>query len=486
MTAFCLMLLSLCLWLGKGTAGIAPTSPLMVAVGKDEYITAGPRKNLGIYPLNVNIAECLTTFDEHFNLQPCLATSWEYRGKGRWRFHLRLGVRFHDGSPLDAKAVRQSLERQEKIGATFFNCERIEEVSPDIIEIVTQDRNKLLPYILSHPYMGILKNASNPVGTGPFTFQVYKRDQFLEVKRNADYWGNKPQIPGIIFRFVPDASQRLMALQSGEVEVVADVPWDFLTPVQGNASFRLHISPPGAYIGLMISPHGPLQDLELRQILAMGLNRKAIAEVLWGGQGDVRQTLIPADLLGQYADLVTDVPFNPEEAKRKIQGRKFSLTLVAGFPNAQTHGELPEIIQAQLKKIGIDIKILKVNDVGLYHKLMKDGKGDLWLEKGNQNSADPTFLPYLLFHPEGYYPKMLHTVSGTPRFCHQLEGARSCDRIENIRKNLALALKEVIHQQGMVFPIATLPQVIVTHKKVIFEHLYPSLLTTRWDRIVRQ
>lgn len=480
------MLLVLCFWPREVTHAADPTSYLTVAVAKDDYITAGPRKNLGIYPLNVNIAECLTTFDEHFNIQPGLATSWEYLGEGRWRFHLRPGVKFHDGSPLDARAVRQSLARQEQIGATFFNCQKIEEVSAEVIDIVTRDRNRLLPYILSHPYLGILKDGHPPVGTGPFVMQTYRRDQYLAVKRNEDYWGDKPQIPGIIFRFIPDPAQRLLALQSGEVEVAVDIPWDFLAPVRGNTFYRLYLSPPGTYLALMISSQGPLQDQELRQIIASSLDRKAMAEVLWHGQADIRQTLIPVDLLGPDANLMPDIPFRPEEAQKKLQGRKLSLTLVAGFPNAQAHGELPEIIQAQLKKIGLEVRVLKINDAGLYHAFMKEGKGDLWLERGNQNNADPTFLPYLLFHPEGFYPKILHTAPGSPRFCQLLEAARSSGDLENLRKHLALALQELIHQQILVIPIATLPQVIITHKRVILERVYPSLLSMRWDRIVRQ
>ncbi|MCI5179978.1 MAG: hypothetical protein D3911_11790, partial [Candidatus Electrothrix sp. AW3_4] len=111
------------------TAQAGDRDKLTVAVGKDAYITAGPRTNLGRYPLNANIFEALTTFDQHFRLQPCLAVSWEYQGERTWLFRLRRNVRFHDGSPLTATAVRASLERQAEAGTLLFSFERI--TAPD-------------------------------------------------------------------------------------------------------------------------------------------------------------------------------------------------------------------------------------------------------------------------------------------------------------------------------------------------------------------
>ncbi|NJL60230.1 MAG: hypothetical protein HC887_11960 [Desulfobacteraceae bacterium] len=198
------------------------------------------------------------------------------------------------------------------------------------------------------------------------------------------------------------------------------------------------------------------------------------------GYGEIRQTLLAPSFLGEHAELIKDFPYQPETAKKILNGKKVSLTLVSGFPNANVHGSLPEIIQSQLKNIGIEINIIKVSDVGLYHAMRKEHKGDLWLEKGNNNSADLTFLPHLLFHPKGFYPGQLHTVSGSEQFCQFIEKARNIHEAGQIGKYTALALQEIIHNEILFIPIAELPFMMAAQANIKVSVLYPTLLTTQW------
>ena len=461
------------------SSAYAGQDKLTIAVGKDAYITSGPRANLGRYPLNSNIFESLTSFDQQFGLQPGLAVSWGYKGNNTWRFYLRKGVKFHDGSPLNAAAVRASLEQQAENGTSLCDFASIKDASEDSIDIATPEENLILPYILSHPYMGIVKPATKPVGTGPFRFSRYAKEQYLEVARNDAYWGEQAKSAGIIFRFLPDNASRVMAFLAGEMDILADVPWEILPQLQADPSCRLHTSPVGTYTGLMLSGKGATGDKSVRQAIAMGIERNAIIKALWHGFGEARQTLLAPSFLGEYAGLIPDIPYQPEKAKALLRGKKVSLTLVSGFPNADVHGPLPEILQAQLKAIGLDVQIQKISDSGLYHSLMKAHKGDLWLEKGNLNSADLTFLPHLLFHPQGYYPKHLHTVAGTEAFCEFIDRARKSQDMEELRKSTALALREIIHEELFFIPIAELPFLLAADMEV--PELYPTLLTTRWD-----
>ncbi|MCI5121163.1 MAG: hypothetical protein D3908_08250, partial [Candidatus Electrothrix sp. AUS4] len=145
----CLLAALLCIVLLCGGASAAADGKLVVTLAKDAYITAGPRANLGRYPLNANIFEALTSFDQQFRLQPCLATSWQYQGERTWRFILRKGVRFHDGSPFDAAAVQASLEAQQAAGTLLFRFEQISAPDPHTLLITTPEENLILPYILS-------------------------------------------------------------------------------------------------------------------------------------------------------------------------------------------------------------------------------------------------------------------------------------------------------------------------------------------------
>jgi peptide/nickel transport system substrate-binding protein len=460
----------------------------VVAVGRDAYITAGPRANLGRYPLNANIFEALTTFDPHFRLQPCLAVSWEYQGERTWLFRLRRNVRFHDGSPLTAAAVRASLEAQAETGTLLFSFERITAPDEHTVAITTTEENLILPYILSHPYMGITGNVSSdkkPIGTGPFRFVRYEKDQLLEVARNREYWGDKAQSSGIVFRFLPDHAARLMAFLAGEADILAEIPWEILPQLQANKNYQVATSPLGTYTGLMLSDQDALKDKAVRKAVAMALDRKAINQALWQGLGTTRQTLLAPSFLGASADLIPDIPYDPAQAKALLKGKKVSLRLIAGFPDAETHGMLPELLQAQLAAAGINVQLQKISDTGLYHSLMKGHKGDLWLEKGNLNSADLTFLPHLLFHSDGFYPKQLGTPAGSERFCSLLAQARATRDDEDLRKNTALALQEIIHEEMLFIPLAELPFVLAAQRNVQVPELHPTLLSIHWDRFIK-
>jgi peptide/nickel transport system substrate-binding protein len=467
-------------------AAHAGESKLTVALGKDDYITSGPRTNIGKYPLNANIFESLTAFDPHFRLLPCLAESWSYQGNKTWRFNLRKGVRFHDGSPLNAAAVRRSFEKQAESGAMLFQYEKISEAAEFAVDITTPEENQILPYILSHPYLGIVKAENMTVGTGPFKFVRHEKDQFLEVARNEEYWGEKAKNAGIIFRFLPDNSARMMAFQTGEADILADLPWEALPDVQASGSVALHKSPLGSYVGLMLSGKGATAEKNIRQAIALALDRQAAGKAVWQGFGETRQTLLAPSFLGSHADLLADQPCDPAKAKELLGGRKISLRLISGFPNANAHGMLPEILQSQLQAAGFEVQIQKINDAGLYHSMMKEGKGDLWLEKGSVNSADLTFLPHLLFHPDGYYVKQLGTAAGTAAFSDFIAKARASASDDDFRKNTALALKEIIAEELLFVPLADLPFLLAAKEDVQVPELHPTALTLRWDTFSRK
>ena len=333
--------------------------------------------------------------------------------------------------------------------------------------------------------MVIVKSAEKPVGTGPFSFVRYEKDRLLEVARNTDYWGEKAQSSGIIFRFLPDNAARVMAFLAKEADILADIPWEILPQLKDNPSCRVYTSPLGTYTGLMLSGKGVLEDKAIRRAVSMAIDRKAINEALWQGQGDTRQTLLAPSFLGESAALIPDIPYNPAQARTLLNG-PVSIRLVAGFPDAEAHGMLPELLQAQLGAAGIKLELDKLSDTGLYHSWMKAHKGDLWLEKGNLNSADLTFLPHLLFHPEGFYPRQLGTLAGTEQFCSLIAQARAGQSDADFRKYTALALQSIIHEELLFIPLAELPFLIAAQPHIEVPELFPTLLTIRWDRFKLQ
>ena len=460
--------------------------PLVVGVGKDSYVSAGPRNNLGRYPLNVGIFEPLTTFDDRYRLQPCLARRWKALDARRWRFDLRENVRFHDGTPLEAAHVALSLEKMQKTGTLLFNLDRIETVGPHAIDIITRTDCRNLPYILSHPILGIGRPGDTPIGTGPFVFDAYRRGQFIELTRNTAYWGEKARSQRVIFRFISDTMAGALAFRAGEVDVLVDVPWASLPEFTSDGNIHLHATPRGTYVGLMVSGKGASNDPMIRRALSMAMDRDAINQIIWQGWGRTGQTMIDDVFLGEHAALIDAVVYDPESARKILEAKKITLTLVCGFPNADAHGYLPQLLQQQFQEAGIDARLMTINDRGAYHDMVKSGKGDLWLERGSLNSADFTFLPYLLFYPSGFYVNQLQTPVGSKRFCLLLEQALASINQDELRKYTALALNEIINRDRLFIPIATIPTMIATQADVVLPSPHPTPLSIRWAAMHRR
>ena len=302
------------------SASMPMPSMLRVAVGVDHYCSAGPRKNLGRYPLNAGIFETLTTFDHRYQLEPCLATSWEYLGGRTWRFHLRKGVKFHDETPFTAGSVKTALEMLDQGGASLLSFEKIAVTNAYTLELTTRDENLMTPYILANPFMGIERPSKKPVGTGPFRFKEYKRGRYLLVERNKAYWGEVSGTEGVVFRFIPDAVTRELAFTNGEVDVAVKLPKNRLDFLESCKDKRVLLSSPGTYVALLLSPKGLLKDPSLRKAVAMGIDKRKLAQALWSGIYSESKTLLPPGLLGEAASIMKGVPFDPEAASRLLKG----------------------------------------------------------------------------------------------------------------------------------------------------------------------
>ncbi|GAC1317414.1 MAG: hypothetical protein NVSMB2_11100 [Chloroflexota bacterium] len=219
----------------------APTQELVVGAPDDQFqIEYQPLKaRLGNDAINVNMCETLVRLGEDFSLQPLLATSWELAAPNTWRFHLLQGVTFWDGSPL------------------------------------TADNGTDL--------------AQQPMCTGPFTFVEYAKAQQLVVQRNANYWGEKARLDKVTYRFYPDANARQLALQSGELDVVMDLPREQVATIKARSGLKVASAPVGRTMLMYLNIHGHaayvlLRDRAIRQAIGFALDRQTMVDKVWGRQ----------------------------------------------------------------------------------------------------------------------------------------------------------------------------------------------------------
>ena len=493
---------------------LAEAQEIIVATGADSYRTDGLRNLLGMFPLNTNVYETLVTLSPTYQVEPGLATKWEFRPPNTYRFTLRTGVKFHDGSPLTSADVKAVMDRIAKAGGGTVAVDDKSAVVVDAqtIDITPKRVNLRALQQLVHPSWGIHKAGADviakPVGTGPFKFSSYTKADRIVVEANPDYWGTKPTLKKITWRFIPDPNTRVLALQAGEVQAVTALPRESAKTV-ATGDVRVATSKVGAYEAIYVNINGkPPYDLgkdkAVREALAYAIDKQSVVQNVWQGNAEVLQTMIPPDILGGSKSLVKGTTRDVAKAKKILDdagwkagadgirekgGRKLSLTMVVGYPNPEIHKPMPEFAQAQLKEIGVDLKIVTTPDTAAYEKRLASGaEGDLWVEAGSQNDGNPCFLPDLLFAspvPGGDAESNMYgnAFAPGPKFDAAIKQCRESTSVEDVQKAAAGAMKLLIDDEFVVIPLAGTFRLFGLSNKVLDFVAHPAGVHQRWDSV---
>jgi peptide/nickel transport system substrate-binding protein len=503
---------------GDGGGGIteggqpAVNQELTVGAAEDSYIREGSTANLGVQPVNANIAETLAYLSPTYEVQPLLAERWEFRAPNTWRFHLRPNVKFHDGQPLTAQAVKTTLfdrVAQQRGGGTIKAGPDSAKVVDDLtIDFTPTAPNYRVPEQIVHPSNVVYAPGSDPgnkpVGTGPFRFVEYLPKERLVVERNPDYWGPEAKLSRITYRFYPEANARRLALEAGDVDVILGVSGPDVKGLRSRG-FEVQTSPVGSYEALYANirggpPHDLLQDRAVREAIDLGIDRKQLVEGVLEGQATPDQTMVPPSALGRHASKITGSPFDPARARavldaagwrpgsdgiRERSGRKLTLTLVSGFGGAEIHKPIPTFLQSQLRNVGIGIDIVERPDSASYQSLIDSGSGDLFLERGSQNDANAGFLPVLLFYTGGSGASAQYTKLFAPgqRFDDIIGPSLTEVDPDRTRSIVADAMHQIIDVDRVVIPLAGLFQIYGMKKTVQGFTPHPSFISLRWDGV---
>ena len=496
-----------CLTLAGCTArstGRAADTALIVGAGADVSPSGAFQARLGVYPLNTNVAETLTRMTPDFQLEPLLATRWEYRGSNTWRFHLRRGVVFHDGQPFGANAVQESMQQvaRANMGYSGLGEHSVSAVDDSTVDITPTVPNLHLPQQISHPNYSIFAAGSRPgerpVGTGPFAWVEYKPYQRVVVRRYAHYWGTAPRLAQITFRFIPDANTRLLALRAGEVDLILDVPREQATALAARG-FTVTRAAPGQALALQLNIHGaPPNDLlaerAVRRAMSVALDRRELIRDVWKGEAaDVQNMTVPA-ILGADSAQVHGFAYDPAAAARILDSagwhrgpdsirtrgaRRLQLELVA---SVEMDAAAVELIQAQLRKAGIDARWVRLPDAGSLSERIGAGRFDINLALSNQNDADPIFLPALLFYSKSKRPfaRWLHAAAP---FDSVVEAGLATSDPAEMRRLAAQSIHIAIDDQAVTIPIAALFRIYAMRPAVQGFTPHPSQTNQSWTTV---
>lgn len=488
-----------------GGRGSANNRELIVGAGADSSPSGAFQARLGVYPLNTNVAETLVRLTTDFGVEPLLATRWEYTGQNTWRFYLRRGVRFHDGQEFNARAVQSSIAQHVKggFGYSFLDENSIRIIDDYTVDFTPTQPNLPLPQQLVHPNYSIFAPNTDPsikpVGTGPFRWIEYRKNERVIVERNEDYWGEKARLGRITFRFFPDATTRVLALQSGEVDLVIDLPREQVSTIAARSDLTVARAPVGLILSLQINAHGhapydQLSNRTLRRVIGLSLNHQELVQKIWGGEGsDVQNMTVPA-ILGPYASLVKGFSYDPQQAAlaldaegwrvgsngvREKGGRKLSLVLLA---NPEQDAGTVEFVQAQLRQAGIDVQWAKLPDIGSYASRLNAGEFDLNLGLSNQNDANPLFLPALIYYSKSSRPFAKWYYAGE-QFDRVIEQGMQASDPSEVQRLAAESIHIAIDEEAVNVPVAGVFRLYAMKKTVEGFAPHPSQTNQSWAQV---
>ncbi|MGJ7492240.1 ABC transporter substrate-binding protein [Variovorax sp. ZT4R33] len=388
-----------------------------------QIITAAFLTTMQVTMIAGKISEGLVWFDDKLQPQPELAESWAFAPDGlSLRLRLRRGVKWHDGHDFTSADVAFSLLNVwQKIHPggrlAYASVQAVD--TPDPHTAILR-LSRPTPYLLSflnvygaqvvpkHLYEGtdLLKNPANtaPIGTGPFRFKEWVRGSHIALERNPNYWRpGLPYLDGVVFKFIPDAAARSVALASGEVQVAlaSNIPVSNLKQFSDKKKFNINTTD-GSYLASIqlaaVNVRKPaLADKRVRQALMYALDREALLRVVFGGYGKVAGSAIPSTVPAFHSAKGRQYKHDPKQAEalleaagfpRKAGGKRLGLTLDYGSGSLETT-RTAEFMKQYYGRVGIDLE-LRASDAGVYiRRVFGDGDYDLFLTSLH-NLPDPS------------------------------------------------------------------------------------------------
>jgi peptide/nickel transport system substrate-binding protein len=319
-----------------------------------------------------NIYEGLTRFGSDGAVNPALASSWDISDDGlTYTFHLRSGVKFHDGTDMNADDVVFSLNRARAEDSTnaqkalFAGIETVEAVDPMTVKVTLSAPNGAFTFNMAWGDAVIVGEesiadaATHPVGTGPFTFSEWAKGDHVTMTRNDGYWGDAPALASATFKFISDPNAAFAAMMAGDVDAFPNFPApETLAQFTADPRFNVIIgSTEGETILSTNNKSGPLADVKVREAIAHAINRQDIIDGAMNGYGTPIGTHM-APHNPAYVDLTGQSGFDPDLSKKLLaEAGQSDLTLRLMLPPPPYARRGGEIIAAQLRAVGITVEI---------------------------------------------------------------------------------------------------------------------------------
>jgi peptide/nickel transport system substrate-binding protein len=482
-------------------------------------IVGKPGETLGLDPAAIEDDESVEVCEQIYDhlvrykpgsteVEPDLATRWEVSEHGTvFTFHLRDGVKFHDGTDFDADAVVFSFERQRDpfhpYHSTAFTywadqfqyIDKIEKV--DRLTVRIEIERSFAPFLSSlamFPVSIVSPTAvkkwggeygKHPVGTGPFKFVSWTPGDSTVLERNDDYFGEKAKIKRLVFKFIPDARQRLAALEGGAVDVAFAILPEELQYVELHPDLTLHrIDVQNVAYLAMNTEKAPWDDVAVRQAVNYAVNKVPIVKLVYQGLAQPAKGPLPPSIWS-YRDDLPDYAYDPDKAKAildeeekagKIDRKQVYKLYVPRTPRSYLPDPeaVAHVIQQNLAAIGIQTDLV-VQDFGAHQADVQQGKHDLCLLGWTTDNGDPDNFLYVLLDRDNTIPGPIQDVAfyrnaelhGLLRYAQE-----TLDQGERVK--FYKRAQEIIHDDAPWVPLAHSELAVATRNDVEDLGMHPS------------
>lgn len=371
-----------------------------------------------------NIYDGLTAHKQDGTLEPALAVSWEALDDNTWQFKLREGVTFHNGEAFTAASVKASLDRifdpanESPMIGRVGEISEVEVVDDFTVNITTETPDVLLPVRLSELYGSVVPAqyvaevgtegfADAPVGTGPFKFVEWVPNQHIVLEANEDYWRGAPAVDRITVYPITEDAARMAALQTGEVDIVSNVPAFQVAELEA-AGLQIATVPSTRFFFLVMrTDMPPFDDVRVRQALNYALDVPALIDAVQFGLGDQLATVVIPQAFG-YDPSIEPYPHDLERARELLAEAGypdgFDATFDAFTGSIVDHTRVAEAVAGQLSEAGMRFE-LNVTEFGVFSPLRLDNDtAPLYIYSFGDWALDGDNSFYLLLQGQsGYY-----------------------------------------------------------------------------------
>ena len=449
----------------------------------------------------------LVEWDRHARLVPALAERWEELDGGlRWRFHLRPGVRFHDGRELSSADVAWTLASV--LDGTVATSKRgalgalraVVAVDPSTVDLVLSEPSPVLLAELTSG-LGIVPRGATaaemnarPIGTGPFRFVAQSADR-LELAANPTAFRGAPAIDRLVLKAVPDTTVRALEMRKGGAQlVINDLAPDAVPTFRDDPRFQVIEEPGASFVYLGFNFTDPALAVRgVRQAIARAVDRAQIVRSLWRGQGVVSETIFAP---GHWArdEGLPALPFDPSDARRRLDA--------AGFPDPDGDGPRPRLhlvyktstaeqsqlqaqaVQAMLGDVGIEVEIRTLEFATLYDDIKR---GDFQLFSLTRTAVLEPNIYRLMLHSQSIPPAGQNRGRyANPAFDALLDQASQSSDLEQ-RRQLYLRAQRLFAEDLPYLILLVKDNVAVLPRELRGYAHYPSgaftaLRELRWER----